>query len=81
VEEVLGSNEADVGRYTGIRMDVMGVTVTIDGKPQSAELPSGKLRLVGSFEVERDKTTVLTLNFDADKSIVSEETETPTPQP
>jgi len=69
VEEVLGSNEVDVGHYTQIRMDVIEVTVTVDGKPQSAVLPSGKLRLVGSFEVEREKTTVLTLDFDADKSI------------
>lgn len=70
VEEVLGSNEVDVGHYTQIRMDVQGVVVTVDGKPQSAVLPSGELRLVGSFEVKRDKTTVLTLDFDADKSIV-----------
>jgi len=70
VEEILGSNEVDVGHYTQIRMDVIEVTVTVDGKPQSAELSSGKLRLVGSFEVERDKTTVLTLDFDADKSLV-----------
>ena len=70
VEEVLGSNEVDVGHYTQIRMDVDGVVVTVDGKSQSAELPSGELRLVGSFEIDRDKTTVLTLDFDADKSIV-----------
>lgn len=70
VERVLGSNEVDAGKYTQIRMDVKYVTVTIDGEPRSAMLPSGKLKLPGSFEVERDKTTVLTLDFDADRSLV-----------
>jgi hypothetical protein len=71
VEEVLGSKEVDTGRYTQIRMDVKNVTVTIGGKSQSAVLPSGKLKLLGSFEVEKDKTTVLTLDFDADKCLES----------
>jgi len=70
VEEVLGSKEVDAGNYTQIRMDVKEVTVTIDGEPQNTVLPSGKLKLLGSFKVERDKTTVLTLDFDADKSVV-----------
>jgi hypothetical protein len=69
VEEVLGSNKVDVGHYTQIRMDVKNVTVTIDGEPQKAVLPSGKLKLLGSFKVEKDETTVLTLDFDADKSV------------
>lgn len=70
VEEVLGSKEIETGNYTQIRMDVKEVIVTIDGEPQKAKLPSGKLKLLYSFEVERDKITVLTLDFDADKSVV-----------
>ena len=70
VEEVLGSKEIETGNYTQIRMDVKDVIVTIDGEQQNAVLPSGKLKLLCSFEIERDKTTVLTLDFDANKSVV-----------
>lgn len=70
VEEVLGSKKIDTGHYTQIRMDVKYVSVTVDGIPQNAKLPGEKLKLVGSFTVEDGKTTTLTLDIDADKSIV-----------
>jgi len=70
VEQVLGSKDLEAGHYTQIRMAVREVTVTIDGKSQSAVLPSGKLKLVGSFDIEEGKTTALTLDFDAAKSVV-----------
>ncbi|MDD5093288.1 MAG: DUF4382 domain-containing protein [Dehalococcoidia bacterium] len=70
VEEILGSKELEVGHYTQIRLDVAAVRVTVDGITQSAALPSGKLKLVGSFDIEAGKTTALTLDFDAQKSVV-----------
>jgi len=72
VEEIWGEEEIEVGHYTQIRMDVESVMATIDGedKDVSLFLPSGKLKLVGSFEIEAEKTTILTLDFDADKSLV-----------
>lgn len=72
VEEILGAQEIEVGHYTQIRMDVESVKATIDGKDKDVFLPSGKLKIVvvGSFEIEAEKTTILTLDFDADKSLV-----------
>ena len=72
MEEIWGEEEIEVGHYTQIRMDVESVEATIDSedKDVSLFLPSGKLKLVGSFEIEAEKTTILTLDFDADKSLV-----------
>lgn len=33
-------------------------------------MPSGRLRLVGTFELTADETTLVTLDFDAEKSVV-----------
>lgn len=35
-----------------------------------ATLPSDKLKIIGNFDVEQDGTTTITLDFDADKSLV-----------
>lgn len=72
VEEILGAQEIEVGHYTQIRMDVESVKATIDDEDKDVFLPSGKLKIVvvGSFEIEAEKTTILTLDFDADKSLV-----------
>lgn len=72
VEKVLGAKESEVGHYTQIRMDVEPVAATVDGKDVDVDvvLPSGRLKLVGSFDVESSKKTILTLDFDADKSLV-----------
>ncbi|MFO8010315.1 MAG: DUF4382 domain-containing protein [Dehalococcoidia bacterium] len=70
VEDILGSRELETGHYTQIRMNVEEVTVTLDGAVRSASLPSGKLKLIGSFDIQEGTTTVLTLDFDAEKSVV-----------
>ena len=72
VEDVLGEAEILSGHYTQIQMDVELVDAIIDDERVDAGvvLPSGKLKLIGSFDVETGKKTVLTLDFDADKSLV-----------
>ena len=72
VEETLGVQEIDIGHYTQIRLDVESVEAIIDGEDTDVFLPSDKLKIVvvGSFEVKADKKTILTLDFDADKSLV-----------
>ena len=53
VEEVLGTDtEFPAGKYTQVRMSVVGVTVTHQGEDKVATVPSEKLRVVGSFDVE-----------------------------
>jgi hypothetical protein len=72
VVEDLCSQEIPVGHYTQIRMDIENVEATVDGEPETVEvkLPSGKLKAVVPFEINEDKTTVITIDFDAEKSLV-----------
>ena len=72
VEAVLGSAGVLAGSFTGIRLNVTEVVVTIDGYPDpiSAEIPSGKLKIVKTFEVVDGVKTVLTLDFDGEKSLI-----------
>jgi len=70
VEEVLGSKTIEATEYNNIRMEVLSVTVTIDGEEKAATVPSGKLKLVTSFTVKADSKTILTLDFDVDRSVV-----------
>jgi hypothetical protein len=71
VEEILGSANVTPGKYTQIRMDVDRVeVVTTAGDNITAEVPSGKLKIVRPFTVEAGVTTVLTLDFDGEKSLV-----------
>lgn len=70
VSAFLGSAELEAGHYTQIRMDVEEVIViTTDGKSHDANIPSGKLKLVSSFDIEAEKTTVLTMDIDAYESV------------
>ena len=70
VEEVLGKATLEPGRYEQLRLEVTEVVLTIRGNVRMAEVPSKRLRLVGGFELIAGATTVLTLDFDAEKSIV-----------
>jgi len=71
LEEVLATDEVEAGKYTQIRMTIDSIQVILgDGDPQEATVPSGKLKFVRPFNVEEGETTVLLLDFDADKSVV-----------
>ncbi len=68
---VLGSENVTPGKYTQIRAEVTGVEgLTKAGEPYKATIPSGKLKFVRPFNVEAGMTTVLTLDFDGDKSLI-----------
>jgi hypothetical protein len=70
VEESLASANISTGKYTQIRMNVEKVEgVTTDNKSYTAEVPSEKLRIVGPFSIESGAKTVLTLDFDGEKSL------------
>lgn len=47
----------------------MEALITVRGMLRSSPLPSGKIRLVGGLEVSLDTTTIITLDFDAEKSL------------
>ncbi len=71
VEAVLGSANVTAGSFTQIRMDVTEVVgETIDNVPYTANVTSGKLRIVRPFNVGAGKRTILTLDFDGEKSLI-----------
>ena len=72
LEELLAEAEVGVGKYTQVRLTFGTVDITMgDGsEPPEFVLPSGELKFVHPFEIFEGETTVLLLDFDADKSIV-----------
>jgi len=69
--DILGSENVTAGKYTQIRMDVTKVEgLTSDNATYIATVPSGELKLVRPFEVKDGFTTILTLDFDGDKSLI-----------
>ena len=70
VEAILGSGQLEPGRYNQIRLNIVEAIITINEEENSATVPSGRLRLVGSFELAAGETTIVTLDFDAEKSVV-----------
>ena len=70
VEEVLGESELEPGRYGQLRVTVVDASITIQGEEKAATVPSGKLRFVGGFDLVAGETTMLTLDFDAKKSVI-----------
>ncbi|MBI4328280.1 MAG: DUF4382 domain-containing protein [Chloroflexi bacterium] len=69
-EEVLGSNPLPEGSYGQVRLSINKVVVTVKGEDKEAEVPSDKLRVIGTIQVAANKTTAVTLDFDADQSVV-----------
>ena len=72
VNVLLGTSDVAAGKYTQVRLDITDVTVTLNGKQVKATVPSDKLKLVGEITVEEGKETPISLDFDAEKSIVLE---------
>ncbi len=70
IEEILGKATLEPGRYRQIRLEVAEVVLTIRGNVRQAAVPSEKLRIVGGFDVTSEATTILTLDFDAERSVV-----------
>jgi len=72
--EVLGEDTLTVGKYTQIRLTVEKANITIineTGLPEihDMNIPSGNVKLVKSFWINEDETTVLTLDFDVNESV------------
>ncbi len=76
LEAYLASQVVEAGRYTQIRLGVEPGAVTVDidedieGDEYDAKVPSDKIKLVGNFEVLENNTTVITLDFNGEKSVL-----------
>jgi hypothetical protein len=70
IEELLGTQKLDAGKYTQVRLTVDSAQVTIgNGTPEPATVPSGELKFVHPFDIVANKTTVIVMDFDAEKSV------------
>lgn len=69
VQQLFAQANVTAGNYTQIRMLIEKVNVTLDGETKSATVPSNELKFVRPFEVTPGNTTVLSLDFDAGKSV------------
>jgi hypothetical protein len=68
--QLLGNADLPTGTYTQIRMEVKKVTVTIgNGTPQTATVPSGKIKFIQLFKIVNGQTTGLVFDFDAAQSV------------
>ena len=67
---MLGTQKLDAGKYTQVRLTVDSAQVTIgNGTPELATVPSGELKFVHPFDIVANKTTVILMDFDAEKSV------------
>ena len=70
-KEFLGTINLSAGRYTQIRLQVDDALVTIDGVDYDLKIPSKTVDLISPFQIDANKTTTLTLDFDVQESIHS----------
>ncbi|MEA3458603.1 MAG: DUF4382 domain-containing protein, partial [Candidatus Thermoplasmatota archaeon] len=74
VTDVLGEDDLPVGKYTQIRLTVEQANITIINETDEPEvhemmIPSNTVKLIKSFLINKDETTVLTLDFDIHESV------------
>jgi hypothetical protein len=71
IDALLGWSDVEPGKYTQIRMTVEKVEILFDGETELVEavLPSGKLKFVRPFDVIDGGTTIIKLDFIAEKSV------------
>jgi hypothetical protein len=70
LDQLFAAGEVPAGKYTQVRLVIDSATVGFsDNTTAQATIPSGELKFVNSFDVVEGKTTVLTFDFDAEKSV------------
>lgn len=70
VDALLGWADVTPGKYTQIRMSIEEVRVIFDNEEEKvATVPSGKLKFVRPFNIVDGGTTIILLDFIADKSL------------
>jgi len=70
VERFVGTSEVEEGKYTQVRLVIDKVQVKLGiGDLQDATLPSNELKIVHPFDVIGGETTVLVIDFEADKMV------------
>ena len=70
VSEVIGQKTMEPGTYTQIRLKIDSGTITVNGTEHTLAVPSGVLKLNRGFVLTPNETLKLTLDFNAEKSII-----------
>ena len=70
VTEFFGSATLTTGMYTQIRLIVDSCLITVDGIEYDCTVPSGAIKLIKPFIIRENDTTILTLDFDVQDSIL-----------
>ena len=69
IQQYLAGQIVEAGKYTQIRLEVYSVRIVVGEDEYFAKVPSGKIKLVGNFEIAEDNTTEITLDFNGEKSV------------
>ena len=70
----LATGDVPVGEYDFLMINLdeaMSHLVLLDGDQVPVRLPSEEIKILGGFEVADETTTTITLDFDAEQSLVS----------
>ena len=69
IHKFLGQQEIPAGTYTQIRFEIGQAVVVAQGEAYLAQVPSGKLTFGRPFTVREGQTTVVTIDFDGQRSV------------
>jgi PKD repeat protein len=73
VTDVLGEKVLATGKYTQIRLTVEKAIITVNNSAEieihELKIPSDKVKLIKSFWIYENDTTILTLDFDVHESV------------
>jgi PKD repeat protein len=73
VTKLLAEHNLTAGKYTQIRLTVVSATITINIsgaiEDHNLTVPSESIKLIHPFTITKNETTILTLDFDVDRSI------------
>ncbi len=69
-EDVLAGKTLAEGLYTRVQLDVVSVKVTLKGQQKPAIVASNRIKEIRSFDIDMAKVCILTIDFDAAKSLV-----------
>lgn len=68
-QEFIVDRELDPGKYTEIRIVISSGSVVAGGVTYNLQIPSSEIKIPVQFDIIKDQTTKIILDFDADKSI------------
>jgi hypothetical protein len=68
-QEFIVDQDLDAGKYTEIRLIINAGSVVAGGVTYTCEVPSTEIKIPVQFDILKDQTTKIILDFDAENSI------------